>query len=151
MRRFDKLKNINKVNLLNEVRYLESKGLISEEHITVKKDKESGNYKIYKGNVFLGRVVQDEDGKNWKASDEDFQPFDTGSFNDMVAAFGKRKERKKYKIFYNGDVTDIDFRKLIYFNDDDFLNKEFNSKISATTYINNLKKVKDVIDKLEIR
>lgn len=30
MRRFDKLKNIQKVNLLNEVRYLESKGLLKE-------------------------------------------------------------------------------------------------------------------------
>ena len=133
------------------IKQLLREGLNGEEHITVKKDKEYNYYKIYKGSVFLGRVVQDEDGKNWTASDEDFQPFDTGTFNDMVAAFGKRKERKKYKIFYNGDVTDIDFRKLIYFNDDDFLNKEFNSKISATTYINNLKKVKDVIDKLEIR
>jgi hypothetical protein len=31
MRRFDKLKNIHKANLLNEVRYLESKGLITED------------------------------------------------------------------------------------------------------------------------
>jgi hypothetical protein len=30
MRRFDKVKNIHKANLLNEVRYLESKGLLKE-------------------------------------------------------------------------------------------------------------------------
>lgn len=151
MRRFDKLKNIQKANLLNEVRYLESKGLISEEHITVKKDNKNNGYKIYKGDVFLGRVIPADDGKNWNASDENFQPFETGTFNDMVATFGKRKERKKYRIFYNGDVTDIAFKKLIYFNDDDFLNKEFNSKKSAATYIESLKKVKDCIDKLEIK
>jgi hypothetical protein len=34
MRRFDKLKNINKVNLLNEARYLESKGFINEGLLT---------------------------------------------------------------------------------------------------------------------
>ena len=34
MRRFDKLKNINKVNLLNEFRYLESKGFINEGLLT---------------------------------------------------------------------------------------------------------------------
>jgi hypothetical protein len=36
MRKIDRRENLKNANILAEQRYLESKGLISEEHITVK-------------------------------------------------------------------------------------------------------------------
>jgi hypothetical protein len=54
MRRFDKTKNMTKVNLLAEQRYLTSKGLINEEEtsndITNKKDLAKNGYALIKPN-----------------------------------------------------------------------------------------------------
>ena len=138
MRKIDKKNNMVKTNLLTEKRYLESKALLNEEGITVKKIVSDFKYEIFNGDVFLGSVIKDADEKQWTASDENYKALDSGTFEYCVGAFGKRKESKKYNVYYkdNGNL---------------FMRNNFTSKKAAIDYINKLNMNQDFVDGLEIK
>jgi dihydroorotate dehydrogenase len=109
---------------------------LGDEHITVK-NKGGGFYEIYKGDTFLGRIEYNPEVKMFIASDENYEAFANGNFNDMVDSFGKRKKTKKYYIFLNGNMLST---------------KSFSSKKDAIKYMQTISKFpQSLIDKVEFR
>jgi len=96
MRRFDKIKNIRKANLLVEQRYLESKDLIKENDLNNKRD-------YYKG----------EDGKYYDNDNQEINEFMIGYANQYYTLWGVLKTPEALKYVYIKNLsTDLETAKI---------------------------------------
>jgi hypothetical protein len=119
MRRFDKLKNIYKANLLNEVRYLESKGLMRENDVNdylyhgtnIKNLKDIENYGLVPD---FGNIVKSTEGYQYYMDDEYYNPEDRV---DGVLFFSDKPDTWSYSHF--GGTPNIDEAVLIIIEKND--------------------------------
>jgi hypothetical protein len=79
MRRFDKVKNIHKANLLNEVRYLESKGLLKESLV------ESEKIYVNKKN---GKTLTQQEVDGWVELAQDSEANNRRFYVNYLSDFG---------------------------------------------------------------